>query len=131
MNDLLEGPSAAVLTTYRKDGSALTTPVWFRFEDDAFEVVVAKGDVKLGHLERDPRCSIVVFEAVPPFRGIEVRGEAELVDCDVREIRAEIAGRYLGAERGRRFAEERKTPGVLVRLLGDRREWDLSAILPG
>ena len=131
MNDLLEGPSAAVLTTYRKDGSALTTPVWFRFEDDAFEVVIAKGDVKLGHLERDPRCSIVVFEAVPPFRGIEVRGEAELVDCDVREIRAEIAGRYLGAERGRRFAEERKTPGVLVRLLGDRREWDLSAILPG
>ena len=131
MNDLLEGPSAAVLTTYRKDGSALTTPVWFRFEDDAFEVVIAKGDVKLGHLERDPRCSIVVFEAVPPFRGIEVRGEAELVDCDVREIRAEIVGRYLGAERGRRFAEERKTPGVLVRLLGDRREWDLSAILPG
>jgi len=131
VNDLLEGPSAAVLTTYRKDGSALTTPVWFRFEDDAFEVVIAKGDVKMGHLERDPRCSIVVFEAVPPFRGIEVRGEAELVDCDVREIRAEIAGRYLGAERGRRFAEERKTPGVLVRLLGDRREWDLSAILPG
>lgn len=87
--------------------------------------------MKLGHLERDPRCSILVFEAVPPFRGVEVRGEAELVDCEVREIRAEIAGRYLGAERGRRFAAERKAPGVLLRLRGDQREWDLSAILPG
>jgi PPOX class probable F420-dependent enzyme len=131
VNDLLEGPSAAVLTTYRKDGSALTTPVWFRVEDGAFEVVIAAGDVKLGHLERDRRCSILVFEAVPPFRGVEVRGEAELVDCDVHEIRADIAGRYLGTERGRRFAEERKTSGVLLRLRGERREWDLSAILPG
>jgi PPOX class probable F420-dependent enzyme len=130
VNDLLQAPSPAVLTTYRKDGSALTTPVWFRFEDGAFEIVIAKGDVKLGHLERDPRCSILVFEAVSPFRGVEIRGEAELVDCDVREIRSEIAGRYLGAERGRRFAEERKAPGVLLRLRGDRREWDLSAILP-
>jgi len=48
----------------------------------------------------------------------------------VSEIRADIAGRYLGAERGRRFATERTTPGVLLRLRGDRREWDLSAILP-
>ena len=28
---LLEGPSPAVLTTYRKDGTALVSPVWFRF----------------------------------------------------------------------------------------------------
>jgi PPOX class probable F420-dependent enzyme len=126
MNELL----AAVLTTYRKDGSALATPVWFREVDDAFEVVIAEGDVKLGHLARDPRCSILVFEAVPPFRGIEVRGEAELVAGDVHEARADIAGRYLGAERGRRFADERTTPGVLLRLRGGRREWDLSAILP-
>lgn len=69
MNDLLHAASPAVLTTSRKDGSALTTPVWFRFEDGAFEVVIAAEDVK--------------------------------------------------------------TPGVLVRLRGDRREWDLSAILPG
>ena len=53
---LIEAPSAAVLTTYRKDGSALTTPVWFRFHDDAFEVVLAEGDVKRKHLARTPRC---------------------------------------------------------------------------
>ena len=127
---LLESPSPAVLTTYRRDGSALATPVWFRHQHGAFEVVVAEGDVKLRHLDRDPRCSLLVFETVPPFRGVEVRGEAELIPGDVSAIRAEIAGRYLGAEQGRRFAAERTTPGVLLRLAGDERSWDLSAILP-
>jgi len=129
---LLDGASPAVLTTYRKDGSANVSPVWFRFAEGAFEVVVASGDVKLRHLGRDPRCSLLVFEAVPPFRGVEVRGEPELVECDVTPFRADIAGRYLGAEAGARFAEERRAkPGVLLRLAADEpRVWDLEAILP-
>lgn len=128
---LLDAPSPCVLTTYRRDGSALVSPVWFRFAGNAFEVVVAKGDVKLAHLARDPRCVLVVFEAVAPFRGVEVRGEAELVDCDVTEIRAEVAGRYLGPEAGAHFAESRRAkPGVLLRLAaGEPRVWDLSPIL--
>jgi PPOX class probable F420-dependent enzyme len=130
LSSLLAGPSPAVLTTYRKDGTALVTPVWFRHHDGAFEVVIAADDVKLQHLRREPRCSMVVFEAVPPFRGLEVRGRAELVEGDVRSIREEIAGRYLGEENGRRFAAERRMPGVLLRLAGDQRTWDLSAILP-
>jgi PPOX class probable F420-dependent enzyme len=132
VRSLLEAPSPAVLTTYRQDGSALVTPVWFRFEDAAFEVVIAKGDVKLRHLARDPRCVLLVFEAVRPFRGIEARGRPELVEGDVTDARTAIAGRYLGESDGRRFAEERRSkPGVLLRLVpGEPRVWDLSAILP-
>lgn len=132
VRSLLEAPSPAVLTTYRKDGSALVSPVWFRWLDGAFEVVIAKGDLKLRHLERDPRCVLVVFEAVRPFRGIEARGDVELVDCDVGPARAAIAGRYLGEVDGARFAAERASkPGVLLRLACDSpRVWDLSAIVP-
>jgi hypothetical protein len=64
----LEAPSPAVLTTYRKDGSAHTVPVWYCWPGEAFEVVIVKGDVKLRHLARDPRCVLVVFEAVRPYR---------------------------------------------------------------
>jgi len=108
------------------------SPVWFRWADGAFEVVIAEGDVKLGHLARDPRCALLVFEAAPPFRGVEVRGTGELVDCDVTSIRADIAGRYLGERDGDRFAAERRSkPGVLLRLAASEpRVWDLSAILP-
>ena len=94
-------------------------------------MVIAKGDVKLRHLACDPRCVLVVFEAVRPFRGVEVRGEGELVEGDVTSARAAIAGRYLGERDGARFAAERQSrPGVLLQLIPDSpRVWDLSGIL--
>ena len=129
---LLDAPSPAVLTTYRTDGSALVSPVWYRWADGAFEVVIAEGDVKLRHLARDERCALVVFESVPPFRGIEVRGVPELIEGDVTAAREAIAGRYLGGETGERFAAERRSkPGVLLRLNAcEPRVWNLAAILP-
>ena len=60
-HSLIDAPSPAVLTTYRKDGSANVSPVWFRWHGGAFEVVIAHGDVKLKHLARDPRCALLVF----------------------------------------------------------------------
>ena len=129
---LLDAASPAVLTTYRKDGTALTTPVWFRFHDSVFEVVLADGDVKRKHLARTPRCILVVFEAVPPFRGVEVKGEPELIEQDVTEVREAIAGRYLGEDQGRRFAANRRSRnGTLLRLIPDQpRVWNLAATLP-
>jgi PPOX class probable F420-dependent enzyme len=132
VRSLVEAPSPAVLTTYRKDGSANVSPVWFRWGEGAFEVVIAEGDVKLRHLAREPRCVLIVFEVVPPFRGVEIRGVGELVECDVTSVRADIAGRYLGRHDGERFASERLSkPGVMLRLAAsDPRVWDLAAILP-
>jgi len=121
-----------VLATTRRDGSPYTSPVWFRWTGEAFEIVIALGDVKLRHLERDPRCSLVVFEAVAPFRGVEVRGEATLTHCDVTEIRRSIAGRYLGPAGGEHFAAARRSkPGVLLELVPvEPRVWDLEGIVP-
>jgi hypothetical protein len=129
---LLDAPSPAVLTTYRMDGSALTTPVWFRYHDGAFEIVLAEGDVKRQHLARRPACVLVIFEAVPPFRGVEVKGEPELLDGDVTAVREAIAGRYLGRDGGRRFAAARRSRyGTVLRLVPrNPRVWDLRAALP-
>jgi PPOX class probable F420-dependent enzyme len=128
---LLEAVSPAVLTTYRADGSAHVSPVWFRVSGDAFEVVIAAGDRKLANLERDPRCVLLVFETTPPFRGVEVRAEAALGTDGVVEARLAIASRYLGADQGRRLAERRGDRGFVLRLpIGRARRWDLRAILP-
>ena len=110
----------------------LVSPVWFRFTGAAFEVVIAEGDVKLRHLARDPRAMLVVFEAAPPFRGIEVRGEAALEQGDVTESRRSIASRYLGTDAGERFTAERASrPGVVLKLAPETlRSWDLRGILP-
>ena len=131
-DSLLEAPSPAVLTTYRKDGTAVASPVWFRFQDNTFEVVIAQDDVKLRHLAARPQCELVVFEAAPPFRGVRVRSHQPTLDrAGAQQARAEIAARYLGEERGKRFAAERASPGILLRLPWDgAKTWDLTPILP-
>lgn len=128
---LLDAPSPAVLTVYRGDGSAAVSPVWFRFHGDRFEVVIATGDPKLVLLATDPRCVLVVFETVAPFRKVEVRADAALGTDGVAEARLAIARRYLGADRGRRFADQRGGRGFVLRLPGAAvRITDLGAILP-
>src|SRR4051794_33005922 len=131
LRSLLEDAAPAVLTTYRRDGSAATSPVWFRLHDDALEVVIAEGDIKLKHLARRPGCALVVFEAVPPFRGVRLEAEPELVAGDVTDARLSIASRYLGDERGCRFTAQRNPRGTVVRFpVAAVRGWDLSGILP-
>ena len=130
LRSFLDAAAPAVLLTYRADGSADVSPVWFRVTGEVFEVVVAKSDKKYGHLQRDPRAVLMVFEAVPPFRGVKVRAEVELDEEGVEEARWAISARYLGAEMAEDFVAVRG-PGAVVRLpMSAARTWDLAGILP-
>ena len=127
---MLDAPSPAALITYRRDGSADVSPVWFRYTGEAFEVVVAKSDIKLRHLGRDPRAVLMIFETVAPFRGVKVRSDVELDYSNVEDVRRAISSRYLGPETAQAFVAERGE-GVLVRLSASAAQaWDLSGILP-
>jgi PPOX class probable F420-dependent enzyme len=126
--DLLELPLVAVLATYRRDGGVLLSPVWHRWRDGGFEVVVYSNDIKLRHLRRDPRASIVVYEHEPPYRGLEVRGEVRLLQDGVAEAVSSMAVRYLGPEGGRAYAETvSASESMLVRLEPTQvRGWDFA-----
>lgn len=92
-------------------------------------MVIAPGDGKLTHLEHDHRVSLLIFEAVPPFRGVEMRGVAEIRTDGVGAARLSIATRYLGAAGGRAVAERRGDRGVVLSLRpGEPRVWDLSEL---
>lgn len=128
---LLEAPSAAALAVHRADGTVHLSPVWYRWTGEAFEVVIAPGDGKLAHLEHDRRVSLLVFEAVPPFRGVEVHGLAEIRSEGVGEARLSISSRYLGATGGQALAARRGNRGVVLSLRPeDPRVWDLSELGP-
>jgi PPOX class probable F420-dependent enzyme len=130
LGDLLEQPLVAVLATYRKDSSVLLSPVWHQWRDGGFDVVVYATDVKLQHLRRDPRASVVVYEHQPPYRGLEARGEVSLDPEGATEAITSMAVRYLGPEEGAAYAAT-VTDAVLVRLEpGQARGWDFADDFP-
>ncbi len=130
VRDLLDRCTAAVLTTYRRDGSAVATPVWFRAEQDTVEVVIAQTDVKLRRLQQGQRCSLTVFETTPPFRALRIDATPEFSRNGVDAARLVIASRYLGSEDGERFARLRGPATVVSWPVAGAHSWDLTAILP-
>ena len=124
--DLAGLPLLAVLATYRRDGTVLLSPVWHEWRDGGFHVVTGSRDVKAAHLRRDPRASIVVCEHSPPYRGVELRGHAQLVTAGVDDAVKRIASRYLGGETGAAYAEQ-AGDDLLIRLEpGELRAWDFA-----
>ena len=129
LGDLAELRLLAVLATYRLDGTVLLSPVWHEWRDGGFQVVTSSSDVKAAHLRRDSRASIVVCEQLPPYRGVELRGTAQLLTAGVRDAVQRIASRYLGDEAGAAYAAS-SADDLLIRLEpGDLRAWDFADAL--
>jgi PPOX class probable F420-dependent enzyme len=127
--DFLALPIVAVLATYRRDGGVLLSPVWHRWRDGGFDVVCAPDDIKVRHLRRDPRASILVYGNDLPYCGIEIRTKAQLSDIDRTDWGDYVRGmsvRYLGREAGEAYAAG-SSDSILVRLEpGHVRTWDFA-----
>ena len=124
--DLTELRVLAVLATYRPDGTVLLAPVWHEWRDGGFHVVTSSRGVTAAHLRRDPRASIVVCEHAPPYRGVEVRGRAQLLTAGAQDAVQRIASRYLGRQADAAYADS-GGDDLLIRLEpGDLRAWDFA-----
>jgi PPOX class probable F420-dependent enzyme len=127
LGSFLDEPCVAVLATLRSDGRALLSPVWHEWREGGFNVWVGVDDVKVRHLRRDPRATIVVAESEPPLRGMEVRTTAEFIEQGVAETARRIAAKYIGEEKGAAYVESLGGVDVIVRLTpGDIRIWDFA-----
>lgn len=117
----------AVLATLRKDGSVLLSPVCHEWRDGGFNIWVVEEDVKTRHIRRDGRATVAVAESEDPFRGVEVRGVAQLIDQDVFEVASRIMARYLGRDEGTAYVKALLGKHLIVRLEpGNFRAWDFS-----
>ena len=124
--DCLAEPRVAVLATYRQDGGVLLSPVWHQFRDGGFDVVSAPDDIKVRHLRRDPRASILVYDNEPPYRGVEICTTVQLSEIDRADVVLEMSIRYLGREAGEAYAAD-SADSVLIRLEpGKVRTWDFA-----
>jgi len=126
----LERPLVAVLATHWQDGSVLLSPVWHEWRDGGFTVATTAGDVKVRHVTRDPRATILVAENDPPYRGVEVRCRPQVLPDPDGAVALRLAVRYLGERRGREYADE-LADDTLIRLEpGEIRTWDFADDFP-
>ncbi len=103
--------------------------MWFEWDDEGISVVIWADDIKSRHLKRDPRATILVAESNPPYRGIEIRGEASVSSPDdvMPKVRR-MAIRYMGEEAGNTYADSfvgHALEEVRIRS-GNIRSWDFS-----
>jgi PPOX class probable F420-dependent enzyme len=89
------------LTTYRRSGDAVSTPVWIGQDGDAFVVTTAEHAGKVKRLRNDPRVQLRACSRTGRVRdqAIPVSGTAEILTDDQNRRRlTDIIRRKYGIE---------------------------------
>jgi PPOX class probable F420-dependent enzyme len=95
---LLDGKNFATVATLNPDGGPQASVVWFRRAGDVIEFSVTVDKRKARNLLRDPRISVTVYDTANPYQSVEIRGVAELVEDQAKELPLALSQRYLGAD---------------------------------
>jgi PPOX class probable F420-dependent enzyme len=83
------------LTSFRRDGTGVATPVWFVETDGRLLVETDAASYKVRRIRRDPRVTIAPCTATGRLRGIPVRAWAELLpDTEVTRVERLMARKY-------------------------------------
>ncbi|MEV0612310.1 PPOX class F420-dependent oxidoreductase [Nonomuraea sp. NPDC050404] len=87
--ELLRRPNPCVMATLRSDGTPVSTPTWYLWEDGRVLINLDHGRVRLRHLRRDPRVSLTVMDGDDWYthvtligRVVELREDEGLDDID-------------------------------------------------
>lgn len=83
------------LTSFRRDGTGVATPVWFVEAAGRLLVETDAASYKVRRIRRDPRVTIAPCTATGRLRGIPVRARAELLpDTEVARVERLMARKY-------------------------------------
>jgi PPOX class probable F420-dependent enzyme len=113
---LQEGTRTGMLGYTSSDGRPLVAPVWFLLEYDRLVFTTGRDTAKGRALARDPRATICVDLAEPPYAFVQVQGVVEFSEdpADLLASATAIAARYMGAGRAEEFGRRNGVPGELV-----------------
>ncbi len=100
LEELLNGPYLARLSTINPDGTPHTMPIWYEWRDRQIHVSTQAQQVKVKNMERDPRVTVLIDTDAFPYRGVMIYGIAELDYEDAERQRVSIFERYIGSQAG-------------------------------
>jgi PPOX class probable F420-dependent enzyme len=93
---LFDGKNFAVLSTLEPDGTPHSTVVWAKRDGDDILFALPKGRRKTANLNRDPRATVVIFDAANPYESAQVQGTASLADDPNGTLINDLSHKYTG-----------------------------------
>jgi PPOX class probable F420-dependent enzyme len=93
---LLNPPNFATVATVMPDGSPEATVVWVESDQDHVYFNTAMHRLKARNLQRNPHVAVAVYDPADPYRGIAVRGRAELILEGAHENADQVSLAYTG-----------------------------------
>jgi hypothetical protein len=83
------------ITSYRRDGTGVATPVWFVAEDDQLLVMTAVGSGKVKRIRTKPFVTVAACSAGGRLRGRPVAARAELLpSTEVERVKRLMGRKY-------------------------------------
>lgn len=95
----LRRPNGAVIATVRRDGAPYTAATWYDWDGDTIYVNMDEARVRLGHMRRDPRVAVTVFDVESWYWQASLFGRVLRIedDTDFAGINR-LARRYIGSD---------------------------------
>lgn len=84
------------LTTYRKDGTPVATPVWLVRDGDALRVITQSDSGKAKRIRNNARVTLAPCDARGNLKGSSVEGSATLQDPDATSRTAAMIEKRYG-----------------------------------
>ena len=97
---LLDKPKQfATISTIEPDGRPQSSVVWYVRDGDDVLVSTVAARRKNKNMVRDPRMTLLVYDAENPYTYVEIRGRVEMTTEGGRELIDDLARAYMGADR--------------------------------
>ena len=93
---LFDGRNFAVLSTLEPDGKPHSTVVWAKADGDHILFALPKNRRKTASLSRDPRATVVIFDAANPYESAQVQGTASIEDDPTGMLVDDLSHKYTG-----------------------------------
>jgi PPOX class probable F420-dependent enzyme len=95
---LVDGRNFATIATLNPDGAPQTSVIWVGLDGDAVVFSSTTGRQKTRNILRDPRVSLTIHDADNPYRTVEIRGTAEVIEDPERTLSKRLSHKYVGED---------------------------------
>jgi nitroimidazol reductase NimA-like FMN-containing flavoprotein (pyridoxamine 5'-phosphate oxidase superfamily) len=120
LREFLAGGQVANLSYVADDGYPATVPLWYVWEDGVFWLAPRAGSGWAERVQRDPRVSLALSEAAPPFRRVLARGRIRPAPDTQGAIEQRFAAKYPAFASLRQIGSRRPRSRTLLRLAPER-----------